>query len=236
MGNSLKTRRFDEFEIKCLVLNELRSLGRIDRKSVIASEFYLGRSGVRVDLAIWSDDFVGVEIKSEFDSLRRLDSQLRSYRAYCAQTILVVASRHLKVLDRPAIAGVEVWEVGADGRIRIAQASEPVAEPQSAQWSDLMTQSERRRFARSDLETADREAFGRAFRERFVRSSQDFWAAVGRRKIKPEHLWKLSRYRDARLAHAAWASAQAAKRELWLQNAEAELSAASNVSERDRAA
>src|SRR5579859_5791300 len=98
MPKPLTKRRFDEVDIKASVLNELRSQGRIDRRTPIANEFCLGRTGVRVDLMLWSDELIGIEVKSELDSLRRLAGQLSAYTAYCDHTVLVVASRHLSQL------------------------------------------------------------------------------------------------------------------------------------------
>lgn len=199
-------KRFGEAEIKAAVLNRLREQGRIDRRSVLASEFCLGRTGVRTDLAVQAGQFIGIEIKSELDSLRRLAAQLSAYRSHFDITVLVVATRHLPAVAAIDLSGLELWECAADGALRITQAmaSGPVPEPC---WTDLMTQVERRRFSAED----GRWSFQRAFEYRFAATSREFWRAVGRRKIKPEDLTKLSRFRDARLSQAALVEARTAK-------------------------
>jgi hypothetical protein len=208
----LKKQRLGEIEIKAAVLNRLRQQGRIDRRSTLASEFCLGRTRVRCDLAIQSDQFIGVEIKSELDSLRRLPSQIPVYREHFDNTVLAVATRHLPSVAALDLSGIELWECAPDGSIQTIQAGAlgPMFEPC---WTDLMTQVERRRFAAED----GRSSFRRAFDYRFAATSREFWRSVGRRKIKPEDLAKLSRFRDARLSRAALLDARTAK---WSEFAE----------------
>jgi hypothetical protein len=206
LGKSLKKQRIGEAEIKAAVLNRLKQQGRIDRRSALASEFCLGRTGVRADLALRSEQLIGVEIKSEMDRLRRLSAQLSVYRAYFDCTVLVVASRHLPAVRALDLRGVEIWEFAAGGSLRTLQAGcvGPAEEPR---WADLMTQVERRRFLADD----GRAAFSAAFDHRFAGKSREFWRTVGRRKIRAEDLATLSRFRDARLSQEASAKAREAK-------------------------
>ena len=206
LTKSLKKQRIGEAEIKAAVLNRLKLQGRIDRRSTLASEFCLGRTGVRTDLAVHSDRLIGVEIKSELDTLRRLPVQLAVYRAHFDCTVLVLASRHLAATASLDLAGVEIWESAADGSLRTLQAGcvGPAEEPR---WADLMTQVERRRFLAGDGRTA----FRAAFDHRFAGRSREFWRAVGRRQIKADDLTTLSRFRDVRLSQAASAEATEAK-------------------------
>jgi hypothetical protein len=212
LSKSSKRQRIGEAEIKAAALNRMKQQGRIDRRSTLASEFCLGRTGVRADLAVRSERFIGVEIKSELDRLRRLPTQLAVYRAHFDCTILVLATRHLAAVAALDLAGVEIWECATDGSVRTVQAGcvGPTEEPR---WVDLMTQVERRRFLIDD----GRSAFRAAFDHRFAERSRDFWRSVGRRKIKADDLATLSRFRDARRLHAAMAEARDAK---WAEFAE----------------
>jgi hypothetical protein len=208
----LKKQRIGEAEIKAAVLNRLKLQGRIDRESTLASEFCLGRTGVRTDLAARSDHLIGVEIKSELDSLRRLPRQLGVYRAHFDCTVLVLATRHLAAVEPLDLAGVEIWACAPDGCLETLQPGclGPAEEPR---WADLMTQVERRRFLGDD----GRAAFHTAFDHRFAGKSQEFWRTVGRRKIRADDLAVLSRFRDVRLSQAASADAREAK---WAEFAE----------------
>lgn len=230
MRKSLKAVRIAEVEIKALVLNELRSQGRIDRHALVASEFCLGRSGARADLVICTGELIGVEIKSELDSLRRLERQLTSYSEFCDRTILVAASRHLRKLGPNVLRGIEeVWELLPDGRLLTVQHVPPASDRKPRNWASLMTQAEIHRFGRADEPKALREAFLGAFSTRFGDSSFEFWTAIGRRKIRPEDLNRLSRYRDARLSRMAWSEARSVDWAEWLQAAEAVLGADANA-------
>ncbi len=215
----MKKQRLGEPDIKAIVLNRLRELGRIDRKSCLASEFRLGRTGVRADLAIQSDQLIGVEIKSELDGLRRLPTQMDTYRAYFDCTILVLATRHLRAIDRQQLVGIEVWECAVDGMIHSVDS--PRGDPILTEplWSNLMTQSERQRYLHQG-EATEYEAFRKAFAKRFDATSREFWRSLGRRKIKTEDLDKLSRYRDARQANAAWIATRTAEWSEFLRRAQ----------------
>jgi hypothetical protein len=208
----LKKERIGEAEIKAAVLNRLKVQGRIDRRSTLASEFCLGRTGVRTDLAAWSDRLIGVEIKSELDSLRRLPSQLAVYRAHFDCTVLVLASRHLAATAALDLAGIEIWEFPSNGSLQTLQ-SGCVGPAQEPVWADLMTLAERRRFVDAD----GRAAFRAAFSHRFADKSREFWRAVRRRKIRAQDLTVLSRFRDMRLSQVASAEARKAR---WAEFAE----------------
>jgi hypothetical protein len=212
LTKSLKKQRIGEAEIKAAVLNRLKLQGRIDRRSTLASEFCLGRTGVRTDLAVRSDRLIGVEIKSELDTLRRLPSQLVVYRAHFDCTVLVLASRHLAAVSSLDLACVEIWESVADGSLRTIQTG-CGGPPEEPRWADLMTQVERRRFLTGDGGAA----FRAAFDYRFAAKSRDFWRNVGRRKIKADDLTTLSRFRDVRLSQAALIEARQAR---WAEFAE----------------
>jgi hypothetical protein len=231
----LKKQRIDEASIKARVLNELKAHGRIDRRTLLASEFCLGRTGVRADLVIWADELIGIEIKSELDSLRRLDSQLSACREFCDRTILVAASRHMKRLDPSKLRDVEMWEVTPDGTLHVRWSSSVSAIRQPPRWDRLMTKAELRRFNRDEDIGAGREAFHRAFCDRFASNSHSFWTRVGRRQIKPEDLALLSRYREARQSLADWSSAQSVDWEQWLESTMTALGATTQLAEHDHA-
>jgi hypothetical protein len=87
--------RLSEMDLKCLYLERSRRLGLIDANSIIASEYSLGQTGRRVDLAILSNEFIGVEFKSKGDSLKRLKPQLDTYVRCFDRVVLVADERHI---------------------------------------------------------------------------------------------------------------------------------------------
>ncbi len=65
-----------------------------DRRLRIFEEFNLGRS--RADAFMVTDELVGFEIKSDRDSLKRLERQIKYYSMYCDKTYLVTGVRFVE--------------------------------------------------------------------------------------------------------------------------------------------
>jgi hypothetical protein len=206
----------DEKTIKAAALNYFAESGRISRHSVIANEFALAKASVRADLAILSEDFIGVEIKSAKDSLKRLSQQMLAYQKYFDVVILVVASKHLKSLPMN-YPGVEILEIDESGKFSQVKAAELQKLPNLINLMSLLTKAETRRFYGTYIKGEDfglgqnagqsfeiRQGFKEAFTARYVENSQMFWQKVRRRKIKTPDLEILSRYRDIRKAALAF--------------------------------
>jgi hypothetical protein len=64
--------------------------------TVFVEELGLCRGQVRVDLAVVNGSFHGYEIKSDRDSLRRLDTQVAVYSKVVDRATIVVGQRHLE--------------------------------------------------------------------------------------------------------------------------------------------
>lgn len=87
----------------------------------VLDEFGIAGGAARVDVAaIGATELVGYEIKSELDSLRRLERQQSLYSAVFDRVTLVVAPNHLE----HAISRVPEWwgiiEIGRENETRIA--------------------------------------------------------------------------------------------------------------------
>lgn len=221
--NETTAMRLDETAIKARVLTALWQDRRIAGGAAIANEFRVGNSGVRADLAVYSDRFIGIEIKSEFDSLKRLDRQIAVYNTYFDEVILVVGESHVRKIAFSECDGAEVWSVRADGTLQVVAESHRPVEIDYDRLADLMTATERTRFLRSGQRaTPDevREAFRSAFSARFAATSQKFWQAT-ECPITPETLSLLSRFKRAREEHRLVAEANAHNWEAWNRQAAA---------------
>jgi len=104
-----------ESQLKAALLNKLRSRRRIGLKTIVANELPLGTTGVRADLALLGRRFIGIEVKSELDSLRRLRKQLTVYERYFDRTILLVAEKHLIRLKLEPDSRIEIWSCSSSG-------------------------------------------------------------------------------------------------------------------------
>jgi hypothetical protein len=67
-----------------------------DTKTIVINELGLNHGKNRADIAIINGRLIGYEIKSDLDSLRRLNEQIVSYNAIFDHSYLIVTKRHLK--------------------------------------------------------------------------------------------------------------------------------------------
>jgi len=192
--------------IKGFVLDHLRNESTEWSHAVVASEFCLGETGVRVDLAIHGPEFLGVEIKSELDSLKRLPMQIEAYKSYFDRVVLVVAACHVRHLNWSALREVDIWQMSADGRVQVV--AERTKLPTAKCFSDLLTLEDARRVPAGASDEDYQAAFFHAFARRHRSTSQRFWHLVEGRPVSAEDLQELSRFRKDRDRALAWARQQ----------------------------
>lgn len=221
--------RQNERALKAALLNVLRDQQMIDKSSCIANEFYLPSFSYRADLAILSKIFIGIEIKSELDSLRRLQEQTDGYLQYFDMVIVVLAEKHLAKAKELSLRDANILAVGPNGKITMVQCPKSQSLKRRPFW-ELMTQTEKRVFDRTinlisptnlaAREALEREAFYAAFQARFTETSRAFWSATNRRKIAAQDLQLLSRYHELRESQAKWNADRAVASEQWLIKAQ----------------
>lgn len=201
----------DESQLKARVLTELRASKRISRRSIVANEFTLSKSAVRADLAILDSTFIGIEVKSEKDSLRRLQNQMASYVCHFDLVILAVAAKHAAKALELDLSYVELWIMHADSSVQLARAPLVSCPQKGPHFRNLLTLAEQKRYL--DIETSSqapdhhvaeqptaevRAAFTKAFSCRFSETSKQFWSKVRNREIRSADLLELSRFRATR--------------------------------------
>lgn len=192
--------------IKGFILDHLRRQDRRWSRAVVANEFCLGETGVRADLAIHGPEFLGVEIKSELDSLKRLPSQIKAYKSYFDRVVLAVAACHVRHLDWSALREVDVWQVSESGRVEVIAGRTKM--PTSLCFSELLTAEEANRVRGSQSAEDYQAVFFEAFSRRHSATSKRFWGQVEGRAISVDDLNELSRFRKDRERAVAWAQQQ----------------------------
>lgn len=76
-------------------------IGEYDNSIQIVDEFCGGAMQTRMDLALFKKDiFVSIEIKSDKDTLSRLESQIRDYSEYATVNIVILDIKHKKAFDK----------------------------------------------------------------------------------------------------------------------------------------
>ncbi|PZU81271.1 MAG: hypothetical protein DI528_21555 [Shinella sp.] len=203
-----------EEELKSCLLAKFRRERRITASSIIASEFVLGQTSCRSDLAIWNGAFIGVEVKSARDNLSRLPSQMRAYHKFFDEVILVCDASHL---DKAQVicdedVGIYVWR---DRKLELAREAAPNSKidrrecvrsltvKQLYSGLDIKTTSRHPRPQLEDRLVADlsidvRALVLKAFEATYQTTSEAFFREVSGRRILPNHLVYLSRFAESR--------------------------------------
>lgn len=84
-----------EVEMKAHIINHLIRKGVIKKGDIILNEFTFSATTRRIDLAFLKENlFVGIEIKSAYDSLHRLSGQLDEYLSFFDKVIVFTSSKH----------------------------------------------------------------------------------------------------------------------------------------------
>lgn len=106
-----KRARSLEPEIKSSLINFLVKKGTLESGLVI-NEFTIGDFSRRVDLAVIQNDrMLAFEIKSDADSLTRLEGQVEKYLQYFDKVTVVTAPKHTPKALELTPDNVAVWEI-----------------------------------------------------------------------------------------------------------------------------
>jgi hypothetical protein len=213
----------DEADLKVETLSWVRRASKGRTLPIVTSEFSLNGTGIRADIAIMADEFIGVEIKSAADTLRRLSSQLKGYERYFDRTMVILAENHFKNLDLDTLREAQVWAMTKSGQFE-RQIPGSANAVEDKHLLNLLTQDECRRASRSLRAEEDggenslpdyRKAFRAAFRARYQDTSSLFWTAVQGRRIRRDDLNLLSRFYPERARAREEKEARASQWSQW---------------------
>lgn len=215
-GNDLTKRpEVDRAEpkAKAALLDFLRSMGRLSSQSSVTAELILDNYRVRVDIALCDrKDLHCYEIKTERDTLARLDRQLEVYARHADFVTVVAATRHISTIISRVNPHVGIYEmVGFDSPHPLRLVREATRSPtfdadallsllpvKDLQSRLAITGRRRRCEVVSEAAVLDvdkkKQAVLAFFAERYGPNSRTFWRATRRRKIRPEDLSILRRW------------------------------------------
>lgn len=217
--NTPSPTTLSEADLKAIAIARLHRTRRITSKAIIANEYRLADSGVRADLAILDKKFIGIEIKSDRDSLRRLATQIKSYDLYFDLTIILVAEKHAANIDFD-LTGVELWSVSNRGKVKtISKPTRPRSSAARERLADLLPARKRRKIQdctqNSMFNNAVTEAFKKYFFDRFNATSKIFWESSVLSEPSNIDLNSLSVYKPLRKKAAARAQQRASIFKEW---------------------
>lgn len=186
-----------EADVKAQILSHIRQASR-RRKAILTAELTLGTSGTRADVAVLADaEMIGLEIKTERDSLRRLPSQIEAYSKYFDHVVVVAASCHFAELAEMDLHGASVWRSTKDRLEPVVTGRANSVSPLA--YLDLMTRQEKKEVVAKGDATV-REHYFDIFTRRYGQTSRTLWQSVAGRRIKADDVRLLSRFSDRRTA------------------------------------
>lgn len=210
-------KHISEVDIKAAFLQHLREEKVLSKGDILTSEYVLGSNGRRADLAFWATNFVGVEIKSEADTLGRLRDQVAVYEHCFERTVVVVAPKHVSGCLQLLSEHIGLWVVDRSGYARCIRAALPNSGRLVSPQLELLTLAELRQLAGADKSHKSRKALisicsqlpnqaitgavKTSFVSRFEQVSEEFWASLGRKKVGCANVEMLTRFakKNARL-------------------------------------
>jgi len=113
------------------------------------AELFVDGFSRRADLVMANGKLAAFEIKSDRDSLDRLEGQLQSYLRFFEQVSVVCAERHLPGVLATAPAEVGVLRVAANGEIRSVRPALTVQGHTAREWVTFLPVDELRALLRS---------------------------------------------------------------------------------------
>lgn len=145
-----------EIDLKIKLIKHLINRWKLNSNDTIINELHVGDYSRRVDLlVIKSGVTYAFEIKSEADSLSRLNGQIEKYSQFFDKVIVLCASKHLnKCLDLVS-EKTEIWESKID-KIKVVKKGKKAEVKEKNKLLDLMHSSDMKRLLKSkELDTSN---------------------------------------------------------------------------------
>lgn len=111
-----------EPQIKSSLINYLYEKDIYSKEDCIINEFNISNSSRRVDLALVKEEkLLAFEIKSNSDSLTRLEGQVSTYLDFFDKVTVVSAPKHIEKILKLTNNNVAVWEINENNKIKIVR-------------------------------------------------------------------------------------------------------------------
>lgn len=139
-----------EPDLKAIVIEQLINQNLLTSEDTIINEFNIGDFSRRVDLAvIRKNKIYAYEIKSEGDSLARLEPQVKKYLEYFDKVTVITAPKHTSKALKMTPSNVGIWEISAS-TISIIRRGKLSSKIDKLKFIDFMTVSDLIKFAKSE--------------------------------------------------------------------------------------
>ncbi len=148
MNIAYRPTRLLEPEIKAMIFNHLLINGHLSSDASIINEFTVCNYSRRVDLAVIEKNrLTAFEIKSEADSLSRLEGQTEKYLEIFDKVVVVADSKHIESILKTVPKHVAVWEI-SKATLKIKQRGKFIPTQDKTSLLNLMKASELRKLCK----------------------------------------------------------------------------------------
>ncbi len=122
-----------ECDVKEALNRSIRLMHAHEADTRILPEMVLGRGSSRIDLAVVNGKLHGYEIKSDSDTLYRLEAQAEAYNAVFDEITIVVGSRHFVEVEKSVPNWWGILRAESCGeRVELFKIRQPMANPQQS--------------------------------------------------------------------------------------------------------
>lgn len=207
------TEKLLETQIKTRLLNYLISKGDLNSTMSVINEFTIDRLSRRADLvALDNKKMIAYEIKSEADSLKRLDGQVTKYLEYFDKVVIVAATKHVNSVITMAPQHVAVWEVTYDG-IKVRRRGKTKLINSKDNLLNLLNSKELLKLSKElelDIKLRSRKSLEETLskssvhslrkavldgiKQRYLSTNSSFWKSTDNRKVTTQDIKLLSHY------------------------------------------
>jgi hypothetical protein len=104
----------NETDIKAALIDKLIERGML-HDAVLINEMVVANWSRRADIAVVNGKLYAFEIKSDFDSLQRLDGQVSAYLDRFDKVTVVTTRKFTNLISEQMPPDVEIWEAISDG-------------------------------------------------------------------------------------------------------------------------
>jgi len=136
-----------ETEIRNALINRLSSSSS-GAKAAFISEMFVDKFSRRADLVMANGKLSVFEIKSERDTLERLEGQISSYQNFFEEVTVVCATRHQLNVETLVPENIGVWLVDSDGHLSVVRKAKAEQLPSIENWLSFLPVDELKNLLR----------------------------------------------------------------------------------------
>ena len=136
-----------ETEIRNALIKRL-SASAYGAKAAFISEMFVDKFSRRADLVMANGKLSVFEIKSDRDSLERLEGQISSYQNFFEEVTVVCATRHQVNVEALVPKNIGVWLIDSDGHLSVVRKAKAEKLPTIENWLSFLPVDELKKMLR----------------------------------------------------------------------------------------